>query len=62
MQGELGMGVQRWANLEGSWGRGTHAGRQHLGLAEGLSQGVTGRPSVALEVREWEGARWAQVG
>ena len=62
MQGELGVGVQRRADLEGSWGRGTHAGRQHLGLAEGRGQGVAGRPGVALEVRQGEGARWAQVG
>ena len=62
MQGELGVGVQRWADLEGSWGRGTHAGRQHLGLAEGLGQGVAGRPGIALEVRQGEGARRAQVG
>lgn len=26
VQGELGVGVQRWADLERSWGRGTHAG------------------------------------
>lgn len=61
VQGELGMRVQRWADLERSRGRGTHAGWQHLRLAEGLSQTVTGRPSVALEVWEREGARWAQV-
>lgn len=50
MQGELGMGVQRWADLEGSRGRGTHAGGQHLRLAEGRGQGVARRPRVALEV------------
>lgn len=50
MQGELGVGVQGRADLEGRWGRSTHAGRQHLGLAEGLGQGVAGRPCVALEV------------
>lgn len=62
VQGELGVGVQRWADLEGSWRRGTHAGRQHLGLAEGRGQGVAGRPGIALEVRQGEGARRAQVG
>lgn len=62
MQGELGVGVQGWADLEGSWGRGTHARRQHLGLAEGRGQGVAGRPGIALEVRQWEGAWRAQVG
>lgn len=45
------MWVQRWADLEGCRGRGTHAGREHLGLAEGLGQGVTGWPTIALEVR-----------
>lgn len=49
MQGELGVGVQRWADLEGSWRRGTHAGWQHLGLAEVRGQAVT-RSSVTLEV------------
>lgn len=44
------MWMQRWADLEGCWRRGTHAGWEHLGLAEGWSQGVAGRPAVALEV------------
>lgn len=62
MQGELGVRVQRRADLEGCWGRGTHAGREHLGLAEGRAQGVARRPTVALELREREGAWGAQVG
>lgn len=62
MQGELGVGVQRRADLERGWGRGTHAGRQHLGLAEGRGQGVARRPGVALELRQGEGAWRAQVG
>lgn len=62
MQGELGVGVQRRADLEGGRGRGTHAGRQHLGLAEGRGQAVAPRPRVALQLRQREGARRAQVG
>lgn len=62
VQRELGVGVQRRADLEGSWRRGTHARRQHLGLAESRSQAVAGGPGVALQVRQGEGARRAQVG
>lgn len=61
VQGQLGVRVQGRADLEGGGGRGTHAGRQHLGLAEGLGQGVAGRAGVALEVRQGEGAGRAQV-
>lgn len=50
MQGELSVRMQRWADLEGCWGRGTHAGWEHLGLAEGLRQCVAGWPAVAPEV------------
>lgn len=62
VQRQLGVGVQRRADLEGSWRRGTHARRQHLGLAESRSQAVAGGPGVALQVRQGEGARRAQVG
>lgn len=62
VQRQLGVRVQRRADLEGSWRRGTHARRQHLGLAKSRTQAVARGPGVALQVRQWEGARWAQVG
>lgn len=31
-------------------------------MAEGWGQGVAGRPGIALEVRQREGARWTKVG
>lgn len=55
VQGELLVGVERWADLKGGRGRGTNAG-QHLRLAERLRQGVAGGVScVALQVGEREG-------
>lgn len=61
VQGELGW-VEGRADLEGGGGRGTHAGRQHLGLAEGPGQGMAGRPGEALQVRQGEGAGAQTVG
>lgn len=54
VKGELLVGVQGWADLEGGRGRGTNAG-QHLRLAEGPRQGVArGVSCVALQVGEGE--------